>query len=37
MKKEDFIALGISEEQAEKAAAASAEELKGYYSIQKLP
>lgn len=30
MKKEDFIALGISEEQAEKAAAASAEELKGY-------
>lgn len=30
MKKEDFTALGISEEVAEKAAAASAEELKGY-------
>ena len=30
MKKEDFVALGISEELAEKAAAASAEELKGY-------
>lgn len=30
MKKEEFIALGISEEAAEKAANASAEELKGY-------
>ena len=30
MKKEEFIALGISEEVAEKAANASAEELKGY-------
>lgn len=30
MKKEEFVALGISEELAEKAATASAEELKGY-------
>ncbi|RJX40880.1 hypothetical protein D3P09_02325 [Paenibacillus pinisoli] len=30
MTKEQFIALGLTEEQAEKAAAASAEELKGY-------
>lgn len=30
MKKEDFVALGLSEEQAEKAANASAEELKGF-------
>lgn len=30
MKKEDFIKLGLTEEQAEKAAAAWAEELKGY-------
>lgn len=30
MKKEDFVTLGISEELAEKAATASAEELKGY-------
>ena len=30
MKKEEFVALGISAELAEKAAAASAEELKGY-------
>ena len=30
MKKEDLIALGLSEEQAEKVANASAEELKGY-------
>lgn len=30
MKKEDFIKLGFTEEQAEKAAAASAEELKGF-------
>lgn len=30
MKKEDFIALGISDELAEKAAAASVEELKGF-------
>jgi len=30
MRKEDFVALGISEELAEKAAAASAEEMKGY-------
>ena len=29
MKKEDLIALGLSEEQAEKVANASAEELKG--------
>lgn len=30
MKKEDFVALGISEDLAEKAASSSAEELKGY-------
>lgn len=30
MKKEDFLKLGLSEEQAEKAAQASAEELKGF-------
>ena len=30
MKKEEFVALGISAELAEKAASASAEELKGY-------
>lgn len=30
MKKEEFVALGISEELAEKAATASADELKGY-------
>lgn len=30
MKKEDFLKLGFTEEQAEKAAAASAEELKGF-------
>ena len=30
MKKEDFVALGISEEAAEKVAAMFAEELKGY-------
>lgn len=30
MKKEEFVALGISDELAEKAATASAEELKGY-------
>lgn len=30
MKKEEFVALGISEELAEKAASASADELKGY-------
>ena len=30
MKKEDFVALGISEDLAEKAATASADELKGY-------
>jgi len=30
MKKEDFLKLGLTEEQAEKAAAASAEELKGF-------
>lgn len=30
MRKEDFVALGISEELAEKAANASAEEMKGY-------
>lgn len=30
MKKEEFVALGISEDLAEKAAAASSEELKGY-------
>ena len=30
MKKEEFVALGISEELAKKAADASAEELKGF-------
>jgi len=30
MKKEDFVKLGLTEEQAEKAATASAEELKGF-------
>ena len=30
MKKEDFLKIGLTEEQAEQAAAASAEELKGY-------
>jgi hypothetical protein len=30
MKKEDFLKIGLTEEQAEKAAAASAEELKAY-------
>lgn len=35
MKKEDFTALGISEELAEKAANASAEELKGYVPMSR--
>ena len=30
MTKEEFISLGLTEEQAEKAAAASAKELEGY-------
>lgn len=30
MKKEQFVALGLTEEQSEKWAAASAEELKGF-------
>ena len=36
MKKEDFVALGISEELAEKAAAKSAEELKGFVPRDRL-
>ncbi len=35
MKKEEFVALGISEELADKAAAASAEELKGYVPMKR--
>ena len=36
MKKEDFVALGISEELAEKAAAKSAEEMKGFVPRERL-
>ncbi len=36
MRKEDFVALGISEELAEKAAKASAEEFKGYVTRDRL-
>ena len=36
MRKEDFVALGISEELAEKAAAASEEEFKGYVTKARL-